>query len=243
MTAAVPPLGSRAAGGPRWGEQAPVWLALILLAVGAFAAAGSARVVLAAADPPAAGTGSTSSPTTAGAPTTAPSTMVPLATSPLATSPPPSRPSTTGPVAAPGGPVPSTAPADCPPLFPVSFPDASVEPVETDIDQRVADLAAWLAAHPDTQLVLDGHADATGDVAANLAISAERARAVAARLTAAGVPAERLQSRGFGDYQPIPGVESDSARNRRVTMRVLGLDGCPTPDEAFTADEGGAGTP
>lgn len=226
MTAASSPLGPRTAGGgPRWGEQAPAWLALILLATGAFAAAGSARVVLTAAETP------TTGPSTTGATIATPSTAVPLATSPFAP--------------APSTPGPSAAPADCPPLFLVSFPDASVEPVETDIDRRVADLGAWLIAHPDAQLVLDGHADATGDEAANLAISAERARAVAGRLTAVGVPADRLQTRGFGDYQPILGVESDSARNRRVTMRVLGLDACPTPDEPpdEPPDERGVETP
>lgn len=244
MTAASSALGTRTAGGPRRGEQAPAWLALILVATGAFAAAGSARAVLAAAESP--GTAASSQTTavapTAGGPTAVPSTTALRATSPLATSPLAPGPSTTGPVAAPGAPVSSTVPTNCPPLFLVSFPDASVEPAETDVDQRVAALAAWLTAHPDVQLVLDGHADATGDEAANLALSAERARAVAARLTAAGVAADRLQTRGFGAYQPILGVDSGSARNRRVTMRVLGLDGCPTPDEAQNPDEGSEGT-
>ncbi len=233
MTAASSPFGPRTTGGPRWGEQTPAWLALILLATGAFAAAGSARLVLTAAET------STTGPPTSGATITAPSTVVPLATSPFAPGPSTPGPSTPGP---------SSAPPDCPPLFLVSFPDASVEPVETDIDRRVADLAAWLIAHSDAQLVLDGHADTTGDEAANLAISAERARAVAARLTAVGVPADRLQTRGFGDYLPIVGVESGSARNRRVTMRVLGLDACPTSDgapvhDSAVHDSEGVGTP
>ena len=120
--------------------------------------------------------------------------------------------------------------ADCPPLFMIRFPLGSAMPM-TDLGSEPAALASWLAEHTEASLLLDGHADAAGSEQANLALSFRRAEAAAAVLIQAGIAADRLQPRGFGEYQPLPGIEPDSERNRRVTMQVPGYEQCPMDDK------------
>jgi len=59
-----------------------------------------------------------------------------------------------------------------------------------------------------------------GKAASNQGLSEARAEAVADVLTAAGVPAERITTRGMGKGQPIASNDTKSgrARNRRVTI-------------------------
>ena len=122
------------------------------------------------------------------------------------------------------------APVDCPPLFEVQFPVGSSVPL-TDVGPGPADLADWLADHPDAELVIDGHADALGSEQANLELSFRRAEATAAMIIEAGAAADRVQARGFGEYQPLVGLPPDSDRNRRATMQVPGREECSADDE------------
>ncbi len=69
---------------------------------------------------------------------------------------------------------------------------------------------------------VEGHADARGDPAANLALSKARAEAVAARLSGKhGVAAERLQPEGKGSAEPLNKERVDAPENRRVTVVSL----------------------
>lgn len=69
---------------------------------------------------------------------------------------------------------------------------------------------------------VEGHADARGDPAANLALSKGRAEAVAASLTSKhGVAAERLQPEGKGSAEPLNKERVDAPENRRVTVVSL----------------------
>lgn len=124
----------------------------------------------------------------------------------------------------------TTVPTDCPPLFTVRFALGSAAPLG-DHEADVVDLVSWIDEHPDAQLLIDGHADAGGTEQTNLRLSFRRAEAVAALLVDAGVDPQRLQARGFGEYQPIVGAPPDSEANRRVTMQVAGLELCPIVDE------------
>lgn len=129
----------------------------------------------------------------------------------------------------------STAPSseaniDCPPLFGLLFPFGRAEPL-TDLGSRPDELASWMAGHGDAELLLNGHADSAGSEQANLGLSFRRAEAAADILVKAGVAPDRIQPRGFGEYQPVVGVAPDSERNRRVTMEIPGLDDCPPSDD------------
>ncbi|GLH72682.1 hypothetical protein GETHLI_11840 [Geothrix limicola] len=67
---------------------------------------------------------------------------------------------------------------------------------------------------------LCGHTDSQGTNDFNLALSLDRARAVAGRLEAQGVPKNRLKSEGFGSAYPVAGNDTESGRslNRRTEL-------------------------
>ncbi|GAC1624441.1 MAG: hypothetical protein NVS9B10_10470 [Nevskia sp.] len=68
-----------------------------------------------------------------------------------------------------------------------------------------------------------GHTDALGPQSFNLLLSQKRAAAVKAYLVAHGVEASRLQSEGYGEFNPIASnnTEAGRAENRRVEFKVL----------------------
>jgi outer membrane protein OmpA-like peptidoglycan-associated protein len=82
--------------------------------------------------------------------------------------------------------------------------------------------AAKLKTLTGTVIEIAGYTDNTGDAAANLKLSQERADAVRARLLAAGVAAGVIQAKGYGSADPI--ASNDTAvgrfRNRRIEYRV-----------------------
>ena len=74
-----------------------------------------------------------------------------------------------------------------------------------------------------TRVEVGGHTDSQGDATSNQLLSEQRARAVADALIAAGVPAERLASRGFGSNRPVGdnSTEAGRAANRRIGYEVM----------------------
>ena len=86
-------------------------------------------------------------------------------------------------------------------------------------------VAKLLKEHPEiTRIRVDGHTDDVGKAETNLNLSDRRAAAVVKYLaTKGGVERGRLESKGFGESQP---VESNAtalgrAKNRRVEFTVL----------------------
>ncbi len=80
-------------------------------------------------------------------------------------------------------------------------------------------LAAYLAADPARRVVLVGHSDATGSLAANVALSRQRAQAVVERLaTAHGVSRAQIAAEGVGFLAPRATNLTEAGRtlNRRV---------------------------
>ena len=67
-----------------------------------------------------------------------------------------------------------------------------------------------------------GHTDARGSAQYNLMLSEKRAEAVRRYLIEAGIPAQRLRARGYGESQPLrSGNDTVSyAANRRVELRL-----------------------
>ena len=61
--------------------------------------------------------------------------------------------------------------------------------------------------------MIEGHTDAQGNREFNVELSKRRAQAVADYLTELGVPADRLEVKGFGPDRPRSNAASD---NRRV---------------------------
>ncbi len=89
------------------------------------------------------------------------------------------------------------------------------------LDARARTTLATLAAHADTgTITLEGHADARGPEAINLALSKQRAVAVAEQLVSLGVPRDRIAI-GFVGAQASSG---ELWRDRRVDIRLTGGD-------------------
>jgi outer membrane protein OmpA-like peptidoglycan-associated protein len=88
------------------------------------------------------------------------------------------------------------------------------------LDQVVS---ALLAAGSVVRVEVQGHTDATGDPAYNLALSEARANAVRRALIERGVPAELLSARGYGPQRPVGDNATPEGRrqNRRVAFEVL----------------------
>ncbi len=94
--------------------------------------------------------------------------------------------------------------------------------VITPRGRRVVDrVATRLRECPDVRLYVDGHTDSRGSDAYNLGLSRRRAASVRSYLIERGIRAGRLQSRGFGESQPVASNETDAgrARNRRVMLQ------------------------
>lgn len=84
-------------------------------------------------------------------------------------------------------------------------------------------IMVFLKAQPGERLAIEGHTDAVGNDAANLALSEARANAVRDALIQRGAAKDRLAARGFGATQPVAGNDNDAGRaaNRRVALRRL----------------------
>jgi outer membrane protein OmpA-like peptidoglycan-associated protein len=104
--------------------------------------------------------------------------------------------------------------------LPVRFAFASAEILPAARDQLDA-LAKGIKLLPaDNAVTIEGHTDATGDGAYNLALSRARAQSVRDYLVQQhGIAAARLKTVGYGEQQPIEGSDPYAALNRRVQFR------------------------
>lgn len=70
------------------------------------------------------------------------------------------------------------------------------------------------------RFLIEGHTDSRGNLNTNMDLSRRRAQAVADFLAQQGVEASRIDVRGFGPSQPLPGHVASDTRNRRVEARL-----------------------
>ncbi len=87
------------------------------------------------------------------------------------------------------------------------------------------DVAKVLNRYEKTKLSIEGHTDSQGDEAYNQSLSMRRANSVANYLVSTGVVANRLQTLGYGETQPVASNASAAQRqkNRRVELRIIPL--------------------
>jgi outer membrane protein OmpA-like peptidoglycan-associated protein len=84
-------------------------------------------------------------------------------------------------------------------------------------------IAASLKANPETQIVIVGHTDTSGDASDNMGLSYRRAEAARTFLIAEGVDAARLRIEGRGGTEPIASNEEAPGRalNQRLEMAIF----------------------
>jgi len=88
--------------------------------------------------------------------------------------------------------------------------------------EQLTNIAEILKAFPKVKLKIGGYTDNTGDAAANLKLSDDRADAVEDALEAMGISDDRLDAEGYGDKHPVAdnATEEGRAQNRRIAVRV-----------------------
>lgn len=82
-------------------------------------------------------------------------------------------------------------------------------------------IASVLAANPAAKVQVVGHTDAIGDAAENQRRSLQRAQAAVDQLVQFGVSRGRLTAVGKGESDPLPGIDPNSDRQRRVDVIVV----------------------
>jgi outer membrane protein OmpA-like peptidoglycan-associated protein len=94
--------------------------------------------------------------------------------------------------------------------------------LESGSREQLSNVAAILKAYPAASVKIGGYTDNSGDPAANLRLSQERAEAVRDELHGMGIDASRLTAEGYGEQHPIADNNTAEGRmqNRRVAIHV-----------------------
>ena len=104
----------------------------------------------------------------------------------------------------------------------LNFKTASAE-LTTESQKQVDNMTAILKAYPAVKLKIGGYTDKVGDEATNKKLSAERAVAVKAALSKAGVGAQITDAEGYGSAlakYAADAPETDRVKDRRVSVSV-----------------------
>jgi outer membrane protein OmpA-like peptidoglycan-associated protein len=77
---------------------------------------------------------------------------------------------------------------------------------------------------PSLKIEIGGHTDNTGSASLNQKLSQDRAEAVVNYLKSKGVPASRMNSKGYGDSVPVASNTTEAGRqqNRRTEFEIKG---------------------
>jgi len=118
---------------------------------------------------------------------------------------------------------PSTPPqSEVSPLHDVFF-DYDRDRLRPDQEKALHADVAWLKAHPQAQIVIEGHCDERGTPEYNLALGNRRAQAVRHYLIRAGIPSVKMAAVSYGKERPFaPGHDEQAwKQNRRAHLVVL----------------------
>lgn len=91
---------------------------------------------------------------------------------------------------------------------------------------NLANLAKILNKYEDTEILVEGHTDATGSNDHNLDLSLRRAQSVSNYMAGLEVMSTRFRIMGYGEDQPIMSNETPEGRqaNRRVEIAIFAND-------------------
>lgn len=106
-------------------------------------------------------------------------------------------------------------PLDTDSLGVVTFANGSTR-VTPDARDRIQEIAAWHAEHPDSLLILEGHASPAGSWNSNLRISQARTDAVRSELVRAGADPARMALVAHSEND----ADAADGPNRRVVIRA-----------------------
>jgi len=92
-----------------------------------------------------------------------------------------------------------------------------------DAIRNVDKLADFLQAHPNRNVLIEGHTDSVGSDEFNLTLSQDRADSVEEQLLAKGIDPGRISTKGYGKKYPVATNDTPAGRqqNRRVEVIIL----------------------
>ncbi len=91
--------------------------------------------------------------------------------------------------------------------------------LQPEFKSDISKVAKFMTEYPDTSVTIEGHTDSVGKASYNQWLSEKRAQTVANELVSAyGIDASRVSSKGFGESNPIAdnNTADGRAKNRRV---------------------------
>ncbi|WP_111612825.1 OmpA family protein [Algoriphagus yeomjeoni] len=88
--------------------------------------------------------------------------------------------------------------------------------------QNLSELAETLKKYEETNILVEGHTDSTGEDDYNMDLSRRRAYSVEDYLTVNGISKGRMEIAAYGEMQPIATNETEAGRqqNRRVEVAI-----------------------
>ncbi|MEL7120798.1 MAG: OmpA family protein [Bacteroidota bacterium] len=92
--------------------------------------------------------------------------------------------------------------------------------------QNLNELSEVLQKYDDTEILIQGHTDSSGEEDYNMTLSNNRANSVSSYLVVKGVAKSRLVTMGLGENEPIASNETANGRqqNRRVEIAIVAND-------------------
>ncbi|GAB3992436.1 OmpA family protein [Spirosoma daeguense] len=104
--------------------------------------------------------------------------------------------------------------------------DVNSYALKPETKQQLTSFASTLNKEKDTEIRIEGHADATGSEDLNMTLSKNRANSVAAFLEGQGIKTSRIAEKGFGELQPVAdnATEAGRRKNRRVDIAIFAND-------------------
>jgi outer membrane protein OmpA-like peptidoglycan-associated protein len=104
--------------------------------------------------------------------------------------------------------------------------DVDRSDLRPEAQAELVKLAEILQKYDDTNILVEGHTDATGTEQHNMDLSLQRSSSVATFLSFQGVDRNRLNAMGYGELQPIATNETTAGRqqNRRVEVAIWAND-------------------
>lgn len=96
------------------------------------------------------------------------------------------------------------------------------EELSAESRQKLDQLAEILRKYPDTNILVEGHTDASGSDSYNNKLSKRRANAVSSYLQTANIEGARIETDWYGEEQPkVPNDNAENmAKNRRVEFAI-----------------------
>jgi outer membrane protein OmpA-like peptidoglycan-associated protein len=101
--------------------------------------------------------------------------------------------------------------------------DVNSAEVKPEASENLMKLSKVLNKYPDTEILIEGHTDNTGDDKYNDELSVKRAESVSNNLKKQNIKGGRITTMGYGEKQPVETNETAEGRskNRRVEIAIM----------------------